>query len=67
MNQPSLDILMQKVDNKYTLVIAAAKWTRTLMEESPEGFPEERKPVSIALKRIASRNVNFEYLKEGPR
>jgi DNA-directed RNA polymerase subunit omega len=60
MNQPSLDVLMEKVDNKYTLVVATAKCTRMLMESSPEGFPEEEKPVSLALWKIADEDITFE-------
>jgi DNA-directed RNA polymerase subunit omega len=65
MNQPSLDILMNKVDNKYTLVVATAKCTRILMEQCPEGFPEEQKPVSMALWKIANEDITFECARDG--
>ncbi|MCL1918155.1 MAG: DNA-directed RNA polymerase subunit omega [Peptococcaceae bacterium] len=65
MNQPSLDVLMEKVDNKYTLVVAAAKCTRMLMGSCPEGFPEEQKPVSMALWKIAEEDITFECVRDG--
>lgn len=65
MNQPSLDDLLNKVGNKYNLVVATAKCTRFLMEQAlPEGYPEEQKPVSLALWKIADTNVTFEYAQE---
>lgn len=65
MNQPSLDVLMKKVDNKYTLVVAVAKCTRMLMDNSPEGFPEDEKPVSLALWKVADEDITFECLQDG--
>ena len=65
MNQPSLDALMKKVDNKYTLVVATAKCTRFIMEKNPEGFPEEKKPVSMALWKIANDDITFECARDG--
>jgi DNA-directed RNA polymerase subunit omega len=66
MKQPSLDILMSKVDSKYTLVVAAAKRARALMEE-PD-FDENSKgvkPVSLALDEIAEGKYRFERTSEG--
>ncbi|AGA70162.1 DNA-directed RNA polymerase subunit omega [Desulfitobacterium dichloroeliminans LMG P-21439] len=66
MKQPSLDILLSKVDSKYTLVLAAAKRARNLMEE-PEfeaNHPGE-KPVSIAFEEIAKGKYHFELTTEG--
>jgi DNA-directed RNA polymerase subunit omega len=47
MQQPSLDVLMRKVDSKYELVVAAGKRGRMLTDE------KQLKPVSIALNEIA--------------
>lgn len=66
MRQPSLDILLSKVDSKYTLVLAAAKRARALMED-PE-FEENAngvKPVSVALEEIAGGKYRFEWTREG--
>ena len=50
MKQPSLDMLMDKVDSKYTLVVVVAKRARTIMEEAKhEGLAKGMKPVSISL------------------
>jgi DNA-directed RNA polymerase subunit omega len=66
MNQPSLDVLLEKVENKYTLVVATAKCTRLLMEQSlPDGYPEEQKPVSMALWKIADTDMAFECARDG--
>ena len=55
MQQPSLDVLMRKVDSKYELVVAAAKRGRMLTEgeQPPQTDERQLKPVSIALNEIA--------------
>jgi DNA-directed RNA polymerase subunit omega len=66
MKQPSLDVLLSKVDSKYTLVVAAAKRARVLMEEP--NFEETShgvKPVSMALDEIANGKYRFERTSEG--
>ncbi|MEA4900109.1 DNA-directed RNA polymerase subunit omega [Desulfitobacterium sp.] len=66
MRQPSLDYLMTKVDSKYTLVLAAAKRARTLMEDPEfEANAHGAKPVSIALEEIANGRFHFELTNEG--
>lgn len=66
MRQPSLDVLMSKVDSKYTLVVAAAKRARSLMEEPDfEQKYQGVKPVSIALDEIAQGKFRFERTREG--
>ncbi|MFZ5755081.1 MAG: DNA-directed RNA polymerase subunit omega, partial [Bacillota bacterium] len=64
MRQPSLDILMGKMESKYALVVAAAKRARlltdgaeTLINVTPN---EANKPVSIALEEIAAGKINVE-------
>ncbi len=65
MKQPSLDVLMNKVESKYTLVVATAKRARSLMETSNyEGHAKGAKPVSIALEEIAQGKIHFERISE---
>ena len=60
MKQPSLDRLMDKVDSKYTLVIAVAKKARLIMEEAKhEDLAKGLKPVSIALEEISHSDVTY--------
>jgi DNA-directed RNA polymerase subunit omega len=63
--QPSLDILMSKVDSKYTLVVAAAKRARDLMAVSAPDEFKDIKPVSRALEEISQNKITFDYNKEG--
>lgn len=66
MRQPSLDILLSKVDSKYTLVVAAAKRARELMEQPEfEEVYQGEKPVSMALDEIANGKFRFERTREG--
>ncbi|MDI6813754.1 MAG: DNA-directed RNA polymerase subunit omega [Desulfitobacteriaceae bacterium] len=66
MKQPSLDLLMQQVDSKYTLVVAAAKRARTIMEDTNnEELAKGVKAVSLALQEIAEGKLHFERTREG--
>ncbi|WP_434511559.1 DNA-directed RNA polymerase subunit omega [Desulfitobacterium sp. AusDCA] len=66
MKQPSLDLLMSKVDSKYTLVLATAKRARTLMEDPEyEANAHGVKPVSQALDEVAKGRFRFELTREG--
>ncbi|MCB8814012.1 MULTISPECIES: DNA-directed RNA polymerase subunit omega [Desulfosporosinus] len=65
MKQPSLDILMSKVDSKYTLVKVVAKRARTIMEEAKhEDLAKGVKPVSISLEEISHSDLNYECTPE---
>jgi DNA-directed RNA polymerase subunit omega len=65
MKQPSLDILMDKVDSKYTLVLVVAKRARAIMEEAiHEDLAKGVKPVSISLEEIAQSKLNYESTQE---
>ncbi len=65
MKQPSLDLLMDKVDSKYTLVVVVAKRARAIMEESThEDLAKGVKPVSISLEEIAHSKLNYESTQE---
>jgi DNA-directed RNA polymerase subunit omega len=60
---PSIDQLMDKVDSKYTLVIAAAKRARMLNEDAPRLVEtNSTKSVSVALEEIASEKISYERL-----
>ena len=65
MKQPSLDILLSKVDSKYTLVKVVAKRARMIMEEAKhEDLAKGIKPVSISLEEISHSDLNYECTPE---
>ncbi len=56
MKQPPLDLLVEKVPNKYRLVVKAAKIARQITEEETvdeSGNKLKGKPVTLALYEIA--------------
>jgi len=58
MLNPSMSKLMQKVDNTYLLVNAAAKRSRVISQRAEdEGTPLKEKAVTLALKDIANGTV----------
>lgn len=59
MLEPSFDSLLQRVGNKYTLVVAAAKRARQLNEGSRPrvSWEEVHKPVLLALQEIADGHL----------
>jgi DNA-directed RNA polymerase subunit omega len=63
----TLDELMEKVDSRYTLVVLAAKRARQLTERKNEDNDGAviRKPVSEALREIASGKVSYRRTKQG--
>lgn len=66
MIQPSLDILVRKVDSKYTLVVAAAKRAREIMDgDQPMVETRSNKPVTVALQEIADGKLGYERTKAG--
>ena len=66
MIHPSLDILMNKVDSKYTLVVFAAKRAREIMNgDSTLADSKSNKPVTIALEEIAQGRLFIERTKAG--
>lgn len=64
MKQPSIDALMNKVDSKYTLVVAAAKRARMITEENLPSI-KGQKPVPQALLEIAEGKIKYESQKTG--
>lgn len=68
MMTPPLEGLLKKVDSKYTLVLAAAKRGRQLMEGHPKLVDtRSHKPVTIALQEIYEGKVTWEPAKPGLR
>ena len=66
MINPSLDVLVQKVDSKYTLVVLAAKRAREIMDgQQPLAESKSNKPVTIALEEIAQAKITYERTKTG--
>ncbi|HOE57848.1 MAG TPA: DNA-directed RNA polymerase subunit omega [Bacillota bacterium] len=61
---PTLSTLLQKVDSKYTLVVAVAKRARQLVDGQPKLTPvESSKPVTIAINEICDNKIIFERSK----
>lgn len=66
MINPPLEVLLDKVNDKYTLCVLAAKRAREILdcgEILVDGKPQ--KPVSVALKEIASGKITFQRTKVG--
>ena len=62
---PSIDVLITKVDSKYTLVIAAAKRARMLNEGAPRLLVTNSvKDVSVALEEIALDKIGYDRIKK---
>lgn len=62
---PSIDKLMEKMDSKCTLVIAAAKRARMLNENAPKLVEtNSKKDVSVALEEIAAGKIGYERAKK---
>jgi DNA-directed RNA polymerase subunit omega len=66
MINPSLDILVTKVDSKYTLVVLAAKRAREILDgATPMVESKSYKQVTIALEEIAQDKISYERTKSG--
>lgn len=66
MINPSIDILVTKVDSKYTLVVLAAKRAREIMDGSTSLVDSRsNKQVTIALEEIAQEKITYERTKSG--
>ncbi|SHI39039.1 DNA-directed RNA polymerase subunit omega [Propionispora hippei] len=66
MIHPSLDVLVDKVDSKYTLVVLAAKRAREIMDgEDSLVDSKSNKQVTIALEEVASDKISYERTKTG--
>ena len=66
MIKPPLDELIKRVDSRYTLVVAAAKRARQILETADlETEDRVRKPVSVALEEIRSGQLKYDRPKGG--
>ena len=66
MDYPALEVLLEKVDCKYTLVVLAAKRARELKEGSTCLVnPKSSKIVTIALEEIAQGKISYQRQKVG--
>lgn len=69
MRQPSIDVLMGKMESKYALVVAAAKRARMLTDGANPVVNSSKedvlKPVSLALEEIAAGKITCESTKSG--
>ena len=64
--EPTIDELLEKVDSKYSLVVAAAKRARELVDGAdPLEKAASNKPVSIAVKEIGPDKIVYEQTKDG--
>ena len=64
--EPTIDELLEKVDSKYSLVVAAAKRARELVDGAdPLEKAASNKPVSIALKEIGHDKIIYVQTKDG--
>lgn len=62
---PSIDGLMRKVGSKYSLVVAASKRARELMETERKPVNGKiKKPVTIALEEIENGIITYQQVKE---
>ncbi len=66
MNQPPLELLRDKVDSRYTLVVCAAKRARQLLEGASKLVEvDSNKPVTIALQELAQDKLQYERSRSG--
>jgi len=64
--KPPLEALLDRVENKYALVIVAAKRARQLKEGAlPMVEIDSGNPVTVALEEIAAGKIHFEMPKLG--
>lgn len=63
---PSINSLMEKVDSRYTLVVAAAKRARQLAEGAPKLTRcSSEKPVTVAINEISENKIVYVRTKSG--
>ena len=65
MINPSLDELKKFVDCRYTLVTAAAKRARKILEENRGDEERSIKAVTLALEEIRDGKIKIEWTKTG--
>lgn len=66
MIHPSLNDLLEHVDNKYSLAILGAKRAREIVDGSdPLVDSKSSKPVTIAFEEIAQKKITYRRTKNG--
>ncbi len=62
---PPLDDLLKHADNKYTLVIVAAKRARQILEEGQKNDERSIQAVTIALEEVVNGKTKYQRTKTG--
>lgn len=58
---PTLRALMEKIDSKYTLVVAVSKRARQIVEGQPKlTKTPSNKPVTVAVNEIAEGRIGYD-------
>lgn len=66
MIEPSINSLMEKVDSRYTLVVATAKRARQLADGSNKLTKcNSEKPVTVAINEISENKITYVRTKSG--
>ena len=66
MVEPTIDTLLTKADSKYSLVCAAAKRAREIVDGAePMNTGGAKKPVTMALQEIGEDNITYQQTTEG--
>ena len=66
MVEPTIDKLLTKADSKYSLVCAAAKRAREIVDGAePLNSGDGKKPVTMALQEIGEDKISYEQTTEG--
>ncbi|MBL4930820.1 MULTISPECIES: DNA-directed RNA polymerase subunit omega [Clostridium] len=66
MINPSIVDLLDKVDNRYSLVIVTSKRARQLIDgQEPRVDVDSKKPLTIAINEVNDLEITFEQVKEG--
>jgi DNA-directed RNA polymerase subunit omega len=67
MIRPPLEALLDKIDNKYALVVAVAKRARVLKEgQLPMVDVASSNPVTVSLEEIAAAKIRIDKSKDQP-
>ena len=66
MVEPTIDKLLTKADSKFSLVCAAAKRAREIVDGAePLNTGDAKKPVTMALQEIGEDKISYEQTTEG--
>ncbi len=66
MVEPTIDKLLTKADSKYSLVCAAAKRARAIVDGAePKNSGDAKKPVTMALQEIGEDKITYEQVNQG--